>query len=280
MHTSDPAIDIAARLEALAGALRSVRELAPSHVIRGVFYDASGNELDCDPSDRFATALATWDSADDSENGTVLRFPGLVELTPKLMTAVARLNACKRDLEAIVEFWQSGDEGLSARQMRNHYASAGYARIHPLQTWRQVVQLDSRMIDQPLASVGFTVQQRGNSSEEISLQDAITRLLNANAYDLVDRLESDKIPDTAKVKWYEPVGAHIRANVVWGAKESAVRDQFHASLPLCVGAGGWPTKRVRFNAPKEKAQAVRSDSQGAAPRYPLPFRSGAFIQVA
>lgn len=37
MHSSDPAIDVAARLEALAGALRSVRELAPSHVIRGVF---------------------------------------------------------------------------------------------------------------------------------------------------------------------------------------------------------------------------------------------------
>lgn len=281
MISTDPAIDIAVSLDALAGSMNLIRKFAPANVLRGVFYDATGSEIEGDPTELFIRALSSWDTVDESKDGTVIRFPGLVEITPKLLGLILDFNAKKTALEQTAEAWKKHPSmPQTGRQMRAHYDKAGYRRIHPLQAWRKVVHVPSTSGDNQdaLSSIGFTIQQRGYSSQVLTLDQATAKLIEANAYDLLDRLEADAVPKDSKFRWCEPVQPHIRANAVWGSGANAARDQYHASMPLCVLEGFWPTKRVRYNPPKKTEHSVRSDSFSENPRYLLPFRSGAYLQ--
>ena len=265
---------IAPALDHVAELIAQIKHeaLSAEGVIQACFFDpADGSLLETDPTEYFLKALSTWDAADSSENGSVVRFPGLVEVSPALFSLLPTLNKAKQSLEAAV--MQLELAGTSRSQMRNAYRQSGHPRIHPLQAWRQVVCLAGN-----LTSIGFTVSKKGSGSELIRLDEALTRLCNANAFDLAEMIRSES-EDTI-IRWHEPVSRHIRANVAWGAGAEAVRKQFHASMPICVPTGAWPTKRVRFNEPKEdREHKVRSDRiEGKSIR--LPFREGAYFQVA
>lgn len=235
-------------------------------VKQGVFYDSiSGELIDCEVPERFLKAISTWDSSENSLNGSVERFPGVVEVSAGTAKEIGRLNIEKQRLESAINILEKS--GVSAYMMRQAYAITGHRRIHPLQAWRQIILMES----QP-SSIGFTVVKHGSGSEIMSRDLAIARLTDLNAEDVIEIISN--VSETTKVRWCDPVSRHIRANVVWGSGENARRGQYHASLPFCVPEGCWPTKRVRFNIPRTHSE--RSDKLPGS-YIPLPFRKGAYL---
>ena len=253
-------------LDELSGALDVWR--ACVEVDHGVMFDPlTGEEVDSSGglAELLTNAVCSVDVPPHSLNGSVDRYPGIFSVSPKLIVATHELNAAKERLESVTR-------GLDIkwRELRSLYAMAGWARVHPLQAWRRVNILDAA----DLHSVGFTVAKKEMATELLSLEEICQRLSDRDAFDLMEQVQ---MTGGTVFGWHEPVSPHIRANVVWGKGNTRRGQRFYASLPFLVAAPGWPSKRVRFNQPRD--HAVRSDLKHTS-MLPMPFRQGGFISVA
>lgn len=236
-------------------------------VEHGVMYDPlTGEEVDAGGrlEGLLIEAVCALDVPTNSVNGSVDRYPGVFSVSPALIEATHALNTAKENLENAT---RSLD--IKWRELRTLYAMAGWARIHPLQAWRRINILDV----EDLYSVGFTVAKKEMATELLTLEEVTQRLSDRDAFDVLDQIRKT---DCTEFGWHEPVSPHIRANVVWGKGVTRRGQRFYASLPFLVEAPGWPSKRVRFNQPRE--HAVRSDIKHAS-MIPLPFRRGGFIST-
>ena len=236
-------------------------------VERGVMYDPlTGEEIEPGTrlEDMLTDAVCALDVPPNSLNGSVDRYPGVFSVSPALIEATHALNSAKEKLE-------NATRGLDIkwRELRTLYAMAGWSRIHPLQAWRRVNILEP----EDLYSVGFTVAKKEMATELLSLDEVTQRLSDRDAFDVLDQIRRT---DSPVFGWHEPVSPHIRANVVWGKGTTRRSQRFYASLPFLVEAPNWPSKRVRFNQPRE--HAARSDIKHASV-IPLPFRRGGFIST-
>lgn len=260
-------------MEALQEALQAYNNAAsrPGAIVRGIRFNAfdGQEESGATPLELLHQAINTWDIGAESENGSVIRFPGAFEVTWPVIEAAQELNQAKACFSQAIAKLES--EGADSRQIRSAYRACGYPRIHPLQAWRQIVVLS----EPNLFSIGFTVAKRAYSIEVMSTEQAISRLSDANAQDVVEQISG--LPSDSCIHWHTPVTRHIRANVVWRTDESRASRMYHASLPFLVPEGNWPAKRVRFNEPR--SHAVRKDQKGVIQAF-LPLRKGAYISVS
>ncbi|MBF6615606.1 MAG: hypothetical protein ITG07_02660 [Candidimonas sp.] len=255
--------------EALNGFNKAVR--ASGAVARGIRFNAMDGleETGLTPSELLHQAVNTWDMTQESENGSVIRFPGVFEVNQAVMDAAHRLNIAKSNLSKTVA--QLEEDGADSRQIRLAYRASNYPTIHPLQAWRQIVTI----CGPNLASIGFTVAKLSHSIEVMTHSEAIKRLTEANAGDVVEQIAN--LPQDTTIHWHTPVSRHIRANVVWQTEDARISRMFHASLPFLVPIGHWPSKRVRFNQPRN--HAARKDRKGTLQAY-LPLRKGAYISAS
>ncbi len=253
--------------QALANSRRTI--LAPGAVVRGEMYSVeSGEPMAGDPHEQLCRAIMTIDSSEHSENGSVLRFPGVFEVDAEVVRSIAALNEAKDNLRACVT-WLKG-AGVTQRNMRAAYRIAGASRIHPLQAWRHIPLLDGN-----ITSIGFTQSKKARAVETMSRDEAARRLYCRGADDIAEMIGA--LPEDALVKWSIPVLPHIKANVVWGTGAEAVRKLIYAGSPLLVPRGRWPSKRVIFNAGSERQN--RSD-RGVGTLIDLPFRDGAYLFIS
>lgn len=265
-------IAVCESMEALQEALNAFNKAVhePGAVAGGIRF----NSMDgLEETGRTATALLheainTWEMTQESENGSVIRFPGVFEVSDRVIDAAIQVNAVKADLSKTVLKLET--EGADSRQIRVAYRAAGYPMLHPLQAWRQIVILR----DPNLASIGFTVAKLSHSIEVMTHAEAMKRLDDLNASDVIEQIAG--LPADSTLRWHTPVTRHIRANVVWQTEQNRISRMFHASLPFLVPIGGWPSKRVRFNQPR--SHAPRKDRKGEIQAY-LPLRKGAYISA-
>ncbi|MDU4254453.1 hypothetical protein [Pseudomonas sp.] len=263
---------VAEPLEALCEALAAFNQACatPGAVIRGELYNAMDGQLEPgDPAQQLIESVSTWDIAPESANGSVTRFPGVFEVSATVIDAARRLNNAKLLFSSAVSSLEA--EGVDSRQIRLGYRAAGRPRLHPLQAWREISILEGSS----LASIGFTVVRGLNSIEVMTLAQALERLRETNADDVIEQLQG--VPESSSIHWHLPVCRHIRANVVWGKGENRATRMLHASLPFLVEEGCWPSKRVRFNQPREHAK--RRDTKGTIYAH-LPSRQGAYLSVS
>jgi len=259
-----------AMCEALTAFNRACAE--PGAVVRGLRFnamDGQTEESDASCSSKLLEAINTWDITDESTNGSVIRYPGAFEVTDSVIQAANLLNNAKSNFSSTVTTLESS--GADSRQLRVAYRAAAMPRIHPLQAWRQIVILEGPN----LASIGFTVSKMCHSIEVMTLVEAVKRLTQCNAFDVIEALES--LPPASTIHWHTPVSRHVRANVVWQNGETRSSRMYHASLPFLVPAGDWPSKRVRFNQPRD--HSPRRDKKGVS-YATLPLRKGAYLAVS
>ncbi|MCF6783427.1 hypothetical protein [Stutzerimonas stutzeri] len=265
-------IAICEAMEALQEALNGFNRaaLAPGAVARGIRFNAMDGqaEVDQSPVELLHQAVNTWDINKESENGSVIRFPGVFEVNQVVIDAAQLLNIAKNNLSKTVAQLES--DGADSRQIRLAYRASNNPAIHPLQAWRQIVTISGPN----LASIGFTVAKLSHSIEVMTHSDAIKRLTEANAVDVIEQLAG--LPNDTTIRWHTPVTRHIRANVVWQTEDARTSRMFHASLPFLVPIGHWPSKRIRFNQPRN--HAPRKDRKGTVQAY-LPLRKGAYISA-
>lgn len=268
-------LSVAESLDAMLSALAALNAACsePGSVIRGVRFNAMDGlpEPDDagDATKLLLEAINTWDITDESSNGSVIRYPGAFEVSLPVMAAARHLNDAKtRFADTVADLEVSGAD---SRQMRVAYRSAGMPRIHPLQAWRQIVLLEGP----DLASIGFTVSKMCHSIEVMPHAEAVKRLTQANAFDIIEEL--NVLPSSSTIHWHTPVSRHIRANVVWRSGETRLARMYHASLPFLILEGSWPAKRVRFNQPRE--HAPRRDKKGTTCAT-FPLRKGSYLAVS
>lgn len=253
--------------DALSNARRVI--LKPGAVAQGVLYSPElGTALDGYPAEHLLAAISDIDCQESAANGEVWRYPGVFEVSQDVLQAFTALNKAKATFEATVKALEAS--GATPHILRGAYRASGMPRLHPLQAWRRTVLLDG----QP-ASIGFTLAKRSEGTERLTRDEAVEKLLDKKAFDIADQLRT--LDASTVISWHTPVSPHIRANVVWGEGAGALRKMCHASLPFLVAPGMWPTKRVRFNLPRDHER--RSDSKGDLLFY-LPFREGAYLKVA
>lgn len=270
MEQFDISAVITPAIARLHAALADVRnELAqPNAIIKGVMFNGdSGAVIEGDAATLLDQAISCFDSSEHSANGSVIRYPGVFEVTDSLLACAQRFNDAKHDFEAAVS--GARQSGATSNNLRTAYRLAGSPRIHPLQAWRQIVLLGGN-----LTSIGFSLCTQGKGIEKISRQTAIDRLNNAGAADIAEGLLVH--PESIEVRWCTPVNKHIRANVAWGAGDSSVRQMFHASLPILIKSGSWP-KKIPFKQPSQRQP--RSD-RITGQVINLPFREGAYLLIA
>lgn len=237
-------------------------------VERGVmFCPLTYSALEGSPEYLLRMAVADYVIPSHSENGSVNRYPGVFSVPSEVIDLTHQLNTAKMALELAVKAGEAS--GMDSLEIRSIYRQAGHPRLHPKQAWRQVVVLDG----EGLQSVGFTVAKYVKSSEVISAADATEWLVNNGAFDIAGHIASNH---AQSVRVRRPVAPHIRANVVWGAKEDRRSRMIYASLPILIPEGTWPQKRVRFNQPREHAK--RNDYTIES-TIPVPFRSGCSITL-
>lgn len=265
--------------EALKGALDGLVEslhqlrsaiLKPGAVIQGVSYDMHlATPLEGEPCELLVRALSCWDMAEQSSNGSVPRFPGVYEVSEEVLERANIHNGQKQYFEDCIKALI--ESGIKPNKMRELYRRFGHAKIHPLQAWRQI-----NVITVPsLSSISFTIAKFTESIETLSFDESIARLSRGNASDVIEQLI--QMADSKAVRWHKPIATHVRANLVWGAKEQRLSRMLYASLPILLQEGNWP-KRVRFNKPRQHAK--RSDAKDARATIHLPFRDGAYLTVA
>lgn len=271
IQASDIGFALRPALEALMSSISSVRSeiLKSGAVRRGIIYSPElGEPVELSIEEGLLKAVSDIDCQDASSNGSVWRYPGVVEVSETLITLIKELNGAKHSLEEAVRALQRA--GATDHMLRQGYRLAGQPRIHPLQAWRQVVLLEGKP-----ESVGFTVSKRSEGTMRMSRDETVARLREHRAYDIADGILA--LPEDTQISWHTPVSPHIKANVAWGEGPSVVRQLFHASLPFVVGPDCWPSKRVRYNHPRDHAK--RSDCRGTVIAY-LPFRKGAYLKAS
>lgn len=267
----DTGSQVATALERLSEVLARARcaILKPGAVVQGVLFSPElGTALDGYPAEHLLASISDIDCQESATNGEVWRYPGVFEVSQDVLQACAALNEAKATFEATVKALEAS--GVTSHTLRSAYRASGLPRLHPLQAWRRIVLLEG----QP-ASIGFTLAKRSEGTERLTRDEAVEKLLDKRAFDIAEQLRT--LDPATVLSWHTPVSPHVRANIVWGEGASAQRKMCHASLPFLVAPGMWPTKRVRFNLPRDHEK--RSDAKGDLLFY-LPFREGAYLKVA
>ena len=237
-------------------------------VIRGVMYNPlTYSEKEGAPVYLLRSAVLDFDLPRDATNGEVNRYPGLFSVPHTVIDKTKALNEAKQHLQAAVKALEKA--GYTSHQMRTVYRLSGATRLHPKHAWRQISILPGNDI----ASIGFTVAKKLESSALIPIDDAIEMLVARGADSIADQLYGS---GAVSVRWHEPIAKHIRANVVWGSAEHRLEKMYYASMPFLIEGDCWPFKRVRFNVPRSHNR--RSDARVEA-SIPLPFRDGGHLTV-
>lgn len=260
-------------LASLLGSLNRFRSatLTPGAVLRGVRFDDAGVPIDGDNAELLISAICKWDVADDSENGNVLRYPGLFEVTSALVDAIRDLNRCKADFESKAAAIEASSARERQNKLREILKTHGVGRAHPLQCWRTIHVLEQETIK----TVGFSTINKSIGSEILTKDEALTRLRRKDAYDVVEELEA---AECQSVRWVTPVSPFIRANVSFWQDGELVNKTYHASLPFIVGEGSWPAK-VKFNLPRETPVKRQVSPQEKQNTINLPFRENAYLAL-
>lgn len=258
-------------LRRLGGALAALKAAisATGAVKRGILYSSDLLEpLEGEPDEQLAIAISDWDCIDNTENGVVHRYPGIFEVSDEVVARCRDLNEAKTEFESLVRALEHA--GATPYQMRLAYRAAGHPRIHPLQAWRQI-----NILDGGLSSVGFTIAKQAQGVERLSCGETAKRLYERGANDIAEMVQS--YGEQSEFCWHTPVSRHVRANLTWGGGDAVARRMIHASLPFLVSEGCWPSKRVRFNPPRDHSR--RKDAANDVIAY-LPFRKGAYLTHA
>lgn len=234
-------------------------------VDKGVFYDPlTYQEVKGGNAFLLRQAVCDLSIPNDADNGNANRYPGVCQVSARTIECTNRLNAAKNYFESQV--FLGHQQGLSRADLRVLYKEAGYPRLHPKQAWRQIVVLDR----DGLKSIGFSVAKETTSGQIVSLQNVLNELASHHCFDLAQQVAC---LGATEFRRSTPIAPHVRANVVWGAKDKRLMRMHYASLPFLVGEG-WPEKRVRFNIPRNHSR--RSDFD-AGQSIALPYREGAYI---
>lgn len=264
--------EMAPALTSFVASLKSVDEALsrPDSLGRSVFYCVEDNsEVASDsPSEYVKDALGDLNCRDNQKDGQVTRYPGVVEISPEAWNALQQLNEAKVSLRDAVN--RCYGAGAKSHELRNSYIRAGLPRLHPLLAWRKVALVDVRP-----QSIGFTVAKGIDSIERMSVAQAIAQLEGVGD-DVIEQIA--RYPRNASVSWHEPTSPHIRANFVWATESPPQKKQLHACLPFFVPMGHWPSKRVRWNPPKNTESEQRNDAL-KGDRFELPFRAGGFLVI-
>ena len=255
------------------GLMRALAEwkdsvLQPGAVGHSVFFQpVDGTELEGYAANQLIRAVSDWDIPAQSENGAVSRYPGVCEVASGVLEATNRLNASK---DALAEAVQALGLSNSSARLRSILTCLGSPRLHQLQALRKV----NVLAGPGLASIGISVAKKTYSIEKLDFESSIKRLEHMRAQDVIEQIV-DAGYDT--VHWHAPISNHLRANVTWYHEGHRTSRMLHASLPFLVPAGHWPTKRVRFNEPRDHAER-RDKHPGAV--VPLPNRDGAYLRLS
>lgn len=260
-------------LTEFVAALRSLEDaLGQDRAVgKSIFFDVHTNEMVTpdDPAAYVKEALGDLNCDDQRKDGQVVRYPGVVEVSSLAWQKLHQFNQAKQALrEAVDRCYQLG---AKAHELRIAYSRAALPRLHPLMAWRKI-----NLLEEQLESIGFTVAKGIDSIERMTVGQAIAQLegIGDDVAEQISRYPRDK-----QLSWHEPTSPHIRANLVWKTESSTQKKQKHACLPFFVPIGQWPTKRVRWNKPKETEGEARNDSL-KGDRFELPFRTGGFLIVS
>lgn len=247
--------------------------LRPGSIGQSVFFGPTGIQLEGNPAELFIKAISDWDVMDDADNGNVPRYPALVEADADLLDTVEQFNASKMAFKAAVTGMQVANDKERQRKLRDVLKRQGLARAHPLQCWREVKVFRSSTVK----TVGFTTSKKSFSSKVMTPIQAISELEKRDAYDVIDEMAINTTYQT--VRWINPVSPFIRVNLsFWGEDGALENATFHASLPILIEKGAWPTK-LKFNQPKENTQE-RKVSEAGVSLVALRFRKDAYLELS
>jgi hypothetical protein len=247
--------------------------LRPGSIGQSAFFGPTGIQLEGDSAELFIKAISDWDVMDDADNGNVPRYPALVEADADLLDSVEQFNASKLAFKAAVAGMQAANDKERQRRLRDVLKRQGLARAHPLQCWREVRVFRSSTVK----TVGFTTTKKSFSSKVMTPLQAITELEKREAYDVIGEMAVNTTYQT--VRWINPVSPFIRVNLsFWGEDGSLENTTFHASLPILIEKGAWPTK-LKFNKPKENNQG-RKIAEAGVSLVALRFRKDAYLELS
>lgn len=203
----------------------------------------------------------------DSTNGMVNRYPGVFSVPSSVIRLTEQLNEAKAFFQQAVS--ELVDAGYKPERVRSIYRLAGAPRLHALQAWRQIQIIEG----DDLSSIGFTLAKHLNASYTLSAEDSYNALLSQNQPEIANMILEQ---GATSVRWHKPIAKHVKANIVWGAGETRATRLAYASLPFLIEGDTWPSKRVRFNQPRENSK--RNDVR-TANFIPLPHSAGSHITL-
>lgn len=247
--------------------------LRPGSIGQCAFFDPSGKPLEGDATELFIKAMSDWNVMDDADNGNVPRYPALVEASAELIDSIQSFNAHKLAFKAVVTDMEAANDKDRQRKLRVILGRQGLSRAHPLQCWREVKVFRSPTVK----TVGFSTSKKSFSSKVMTRLQAISELEKRGADDVIEQIA---INTFQSVRWVNPVSPFIRVNLSYRRDDGALENAtFHASLPIIIEMGAWPTK-LKFNLPKKSTQERRGLEEGHASIIPLPFRRDAYLALS
>lgn len=262
-------------LSALVESLNRCKRVAlrPGSIGQSAFFGPTGNRLEGEPAELFIKAISDWDVMDDADNGNVPRYPALVEASADLIDSIEDFNAHKLAFKASVTDMEASNDKERQRKLRDTLRRQGLSRAHPLQCWREVKVFRSPTVK----TVGFSTSKKSFSSKVLTRLQAISELEKRGADDVIEQMALNTYQS---VRWVNPVSPFIRVNLSFRKNDGALDNAtFHASLPIIIEMGAWPTK-LKFNQPKESTQERRGLEEVDTSIIPLPFRRDAYLALS
>ncbi|MGO4801083.1 hypothetical protein ACEN2T_17535 [Pseudomonas sp. W22_MBD1_FP4] len=266
--------DVFDAVNSVLGALNRFRAAALQEgaVSQGVLFDDLGYPCEGNKSELLISAVCKWDVADESENGNVLRFPGVFEVSDDLLNAIGDLNQSKSALELKAGAIISANARDRQNKLREIFKRQGLGRTHPLQCWRLIHVIDHEEIK----TIGFSTINKSIGSEVMTKAEALRRLERRDAQDIIEELEGEVC---STVRWVTPVSPFVRANVSYWVNGALTNKSIHASLPLIVRKGSWPEK-VKFNVPRVNPVTRSVDPEEKTKKINLRFRENAYLALS
>ncbi|MNJ44260.1 hypothetical protein D3C77_393040 [compost metagenome] len=266
---------VAESLNDLIGSLNRCKKeaLHPGSLGRTAFYGPTGSVLEGEPAELFINAISDWDVMSDADNGSVPRYPALVEADSNLIDALEDFNVCKLAFKkAAADMAAENDKGRQ-RKLREILRREGMSRAHPLQCWREVAIFRGLAVK----TVGFSTSKKSFSSKVLTRLQVISELEKRDAQDVIDQMSETT---WSTVRWVNPVSPFVRANISFRGDDGSLTNAIaYASLPIIIEKGAWPAK-LKFNQPKETTQDRKGLADGEHSIIPLPFRRDAYLVLS
>lgn len=275
MSEDEGLLIVAEALSALVESLNRCKRVAlrPGSIGQSAFFGPAGNRLEGEPAELFIKAMSDWDVMDDADNGNVPRYPALVEASADLIDSIEDFNAHKSAFKAAVSVMEASNDKERQRKLRDALRRQGLSRAHPLQCWREVKVFRSPTVK----TVGFSTSKKSFSSKVLTRLQAISELEKRGADDVIEQMALNTYQS---VRWVNPVSPFIRVNLSFRKDDGTLDNAtFHASLPIIIEMGAWPTK-LKFNQPKESTQERRGLEEIDTSIIPLPFRRDAYLALS